>query len=44
MEEDREVSKDIPTYSRGNFKASEPDKNIRIFLDEVKQASDAKAG
>jgi thiosulfate/3-mercaptopyruvate sulfurtransferase len=42
LEEDREVSKDIPTYSKGDFKASEPDKNIRVFLNEVRQALDAK--
>ena len=42
LEEDRPVNKDIPNYSRGNFKASEPDKNIRVFLNEVKQALDAK--
>ncbi len=42
LEEDRSVNKDIPNYSRGNFKASEPDKNIRVFLNEVKQALDAK--
>ena len=42
LEEDREISKDTPNYSKGNFKASEPDKSIRIFLNEVKQALDAK--
>ena len=42
LEEDRPVTRDIPTFSRGNFKASEPDKNIRVFLNEVKQALDAK--
>jgi thiosulfate/3-mercaptopyruvate sulfurtransferase len=42
LEEDREISKDIPTYSKGDFKASEPDKNIRVFLNEVRQALDAK--
>ena len=38
LEEDRAVSKDIPNYSKGSFKASDPDKNIRVFLDEVRQA------
>jgi thiosulfate/3-mercaptopyruvate sulfurtransferase len=42
LEEDRKVSKDIPTYFKGNFKASDPDKKIRVFLNEVKQALDAK--
>jgi thiosulfate/3-mercaptopyruvate sulfurtransferase len=42
LQEDRPVSKDLPNYSGGNFRASEPDKNIRIFLNEVKQALYAK--
>ena len=42
LEEDRAVSKDIPNYSRGSFKASEPDKNIRVFLNEVRQALDTR--
>jgi thiosulfate/3-mercaptopyruvate sulfurtransferase len=42
LEEDRAVSKDIPNYSRGSFKASDPDKNIRVFLDEVRQALDTR--
>jgi thiosulfate/3-mercaptopyruvate sulfurtransferase len=42
LEEDKEISKDIPNYSKGDFKASDPDKNIRIFLNEVKQALDTR--
>jgi thiosulfate/3-mercaptopyruvate sulfurtransferase len=42
LEEDREVNKDIPNYPKGNLKATDPDKNIRVFLDEVKQSLDAK--
>lgn len=42
LEEDRAVSKDIPNYSKGSFKASDPDKNIRVFLDEVRQALDTR--
>jgi thiosulfate/3-mercaptopyruvate sulfurtransferase len=42
LEEDREVNKDIPSYSKGNYKASDPDKNIRVYLNEVKQALDAR--
>ena len=42
LEEDREVSKNVPSYPKGNFKASDPDKNIRIFLDEVKRSLDSK--
>jgi thiosulfate/3-mercaptopyruvate sulfurtransferase len=44
LEEDREISKDIPNYPKGSYKASDPDKNIRVFLDEVKQALDARDG
>jgi thiosulfate/3-mercaptopyruvate sulfurtransferase len=42
LEEDKEISKDIPNYSKGDFRASNPDTNIRIFLNEVKQALDAR--
>jgi thiosulfate/3-mercaptopyruvate sulfurtransferase len=42
LEEDMEVNKDIPNYPKGNLKATDPDKNIRVFLDEVKQSLDAK--
>jgi thiosulfate/3-mercaptopyruvate sulfurtransferase len=38
LEEDRPISKDIPHYQRGNFTATEPDKNIRVFLKQVKEA------
>ena len=38
LEEDRPISKDIPQYQRGNFKATEPDKNIRAYLNQVKEA------
>jgi thiosulfate/3-mercaptopyruvate sulfurtransferase len=40
LEEDRPISKDIPQYQRGNFKATEPDKSIRVFLNQVKEALD----
>jgi thiosulfate/3-mercaptopyruvate sulfurtransferase len=42
LEEDREVNKDIPSYPKGNYKASDPDKNIRVYLNEVKHALDAR--
>lgn len=42
LEEDRKVSKDIPSYPKGHFNVSDPDKNIRVFLNEVKQALDNK--
>ena len=40
LEEDRPLTKDIPSYPAGNFKASEPDRNIRVFLNDVKEALD----
>ena len=33
--EDRPVSKEIPQYAKGNFKASDPDNSIRVFLKYV---------
>jgi thiosulfate/3-mercaptopyruvate sulfurtransferase len=41
LQEDRALTKDVPTYSKGNFAADEPDSNIRVFLDEVKRAVSA---
>ena len=38
LEEDRPISKDISQYQRGNFMATEPDKSIRVFLNQVKEA------
>ena len=40
LEEDRPITKDIPQYQRGNFKATEPDKSIRVFLNQMKEALD----
>jgi thiosulfate/3-mercaptopyruvate sulfurtransferase len=36
LEEDRPVSKDIPDYPNSHFRASEPDDNIRVFMNYVK--------
>lgn len=36
LEEDRPISIDTPSYPRGNFKASDPDKSIRAFMNYVK--------
>ena len=36
--EDRPMSKDIPQYPRGNFKASDADNNVRVFLNYVKDS------
>jgi thiosulfate/3-mercaptopyruvate sulfurtransferase len=41
LQEDKALTKDDPTYSKGNFAPNEPDSNIRVFLDEVKRAVSA---
>jgi thiosulfate/3-mercaptopyruvate sulfurtransferase len=42
--EDRPVSKDIPQYPKGGYKAAaKPDTNIRVFLDYVKDTLGSKA-
>jgi thiosulfate/3-mercaptopyruvate sulfurtransferase len=38
LQEDRALTKEVPSYSKGNFTATEPDSEIRVFLDEVKRA------
>jgi thiosulfate/3-mercaptopyruvate sulfurtransferase len=38
FEEDRPISLDVPSYSRGNFKASDPDSSIRVFLPYVRES------
>ena len=38
LEEDKEVTKEVPKFSEGNFTASAPDESIRIYLNEVKSA------
>src|ERR671931_577358 len=40
LAEDRPVSKEIPQYSKGNFKASDADNTIRVFLNYVKDSLD----
>jgi thiosulfate/3-mercaptopyruvate sulfurtransferase len=37
LEEDRPITKEIPNYSSGNFKSSDPDSNIRVFMNNVKE-------
>jgi thiosulfate/3-mercaptopyruvate sulfurtransferase len=37
LEEDRPLSKEVPNYPKGNFRASEPDDNIRVFMNYVKE-------
>jgi thiosulfate/3-mercaptopyruvate sulfurtransferase len=38
FEEDRPFSLDSPSYTKGTFKASGPDKSIRVFMDRVKES------
>src|SRR3546814_3879911 len=38
-----DLTKDIPTYPRGNFKSSGPDNNIRVFLRYVSDTLGSKA-
>src|SRR5215213_11909023 len=38
LEEDRPLSKDVQQYPKGNFKAAEPDKSIRVFLNYVRES------
>jgi thiosulfate/3-mercaptopyruvate sulfurtransferase len=38
LEEDRPLSKDVPKYPIGNFKAAEPDNSIRVFLNYVRDS------
>jgi thiosulfate/3-mercaptopyruvate sulfurtransferase len=38
LQEDRPLTKDTPSYPKGNFDATDPDSKIRIFLDDVKRA------
>jgi thiosulfate/3-mercaptopyruvate sulfurtransferase len=37
FEEDRPISLDVPSYPIGNFKASDPDKSIRVFMPYLKK-------
>ena len=41
LQEDRALTKDVRSYPKGNFAASDPDSKIRVFLDEVKRAVSA---
>ena len=38
LEEDRPISKDIPTFPMGNFKPSEPNPALRAFLNQVRES------
>ena len=40
--EDKPVTKDIPSHAKGNFRASEPDSSIRVFLRYVRDTLGSK--
>jgi thiosulfate/3-mercaptopyruvate sulfurtransferase len=42
LEEDKPVTRDIPSHAKGNFKASEPDSSIRVFLKYVRDTLGSK--
>ena len=42
LEEDKQLTKDIPTYPPGNFKSSDPDNNLRVFLKYVSDTLGSK--
>jgi thiosulfate/3-mercaptopyruvate sulfurtransferase len=42
LQEDRALTKDVPSYPKGTFTASDPDSKVRIFLDDVKRAVGAQ--
>jgi hypothetical protein len=41
LEEDKSLTKEVPQYPRGKYRAEpdaiKPDKNIRVFLDDVRR-------
>jgi len=43
LEEDKPLTKEIPTYPPGNFKSSDPDNNIRVFLRYVSDTLGSKS-
>lgn len=38
IEEDKPITKEVPSFPRTNYKASRPDESIRAYLDGVKRA------
>ncbi|MDX1370928.1 MAG: sulfurtransferase [Nitrososphaeraceae archaeon] len=38
LEEDRPISKEVPTFPTGNITPSEPNTSLRAFLDQVKES------
>ena len=41
--EGRDLSKDVPSYSRTSYKAKDPDLSLRAFLPEVTKASESRS-
>jgi thiosulfate/3-mercaptopyruvate sulfurtransferase len=42
LEEDRPISKDVPNFSPGNIVPSEPNSNLRAFLNQVKDSLESE--
>jgi thiosulfate/3-mercaptopyruvate sulfurtransferase len=38
IEEDKPLTKDVPSFARTSFKVTQPDESIRVYLDDVKKA------
>ena len=36
--EDKPITKDVPTYAKTNFKASEPNQKLRVYRDDVQKS------
>ncbi|MBM3897884.1 MAG: sulfurtransferase [Thaumarchaeota archaeon] len=36
LDEERPITKDVPTYARGNFKASKANESLRAYLEDVR--------
>ncbi len=43
LDEDRPYIVDIPSYPRGNYKASDPDKSIRAFMRYIQEAIESQS-
>lgn len=43
LDEDRPYTVDIPSYPRGNYKASNPDKSIRAFMRYIQEAIESQS-
>lgn len=41
IEEDKELTKDVPLTQRSDYKVSRPDESVRVYLDDVRKAISA---